>query len=111
MKKSLVLLVALCAGAYAEGVPSSFASENRSENVAFLGSNRRTKVETQTTTVTTTKPVPEKTVTCDANSIAKIGGVYSYLWLTPEDGSTFRGSLGGLQASYEFRPKNCIYEG
>ncbi len=39
----------------------------------------------------------------------QIGGDYTYVRIKPEDSSSFEGSLGGLQASYEYRPNNSFY--
>ena len=44
------------------------------------------------------------------NSIVQIGGSYSYVFLEVKGDATFHGSLGGMQASYEFKPKNFLYE-
>lgn len=42
---------------------------------------------------------------------AQIGGSYTYSWITPDGSSTTSGSLGGVQAIYEYRPLDFIYAG
>lgn len=57
------------------------------------------------------EPDTEEPLPCAiTNSSLRIGGSYSYVWLTPEGDSAFQGSLGGAQGIYEYRPKNRIYE-
>ena len=54
-----------------------------------------------------TEPEPE----CfpSEKHLLEIGGNYSYLRLTPTGLSAFRGNLGGVQFSYEYRPTNSFY--
>lgn len=39
----------------------------------------------------------------------QVGGNYSYCWIKPQGNSTMRGSLGGAQGIYEYRPLNFVY--
>jgi hypothetical protein len=61
------------------------------------------------------KPVTKTAPLCCPSglrdSYAYIGGKYTRVHFTPEGHSSFNGNLGGMQGSYEYRPKNCIYEG
>lgn len=45
------------------------------------------------------------------NSRVQIGANYTYVNMRPQGVSSFSGSLGGLQASYEYKPSNQIYGG
>lgn len=57
---------------------------------------------------------PEKKVEpalCRYDHRAQIGGNYTYAWITPEGNSTTTGSLGGVQALYEYRPLWSVYLG
>lgn len=44
------------------------------------------------------------------NNLIRMGGSYSYIWLTPKGEATFTGHLWGAQGIYEYRPQNAIYE-
>lgn len=48
---------------------------------------------------------------CYCDSRLQVGANYTYLNLTPGGEGSFNGSLGGLQALYEYRPLNSIYAG
>lgn len=39
-----------------------------------------------------------------------LGGNYTYVHFKPKESSSFNGSLGGIQASYEYKKENSIYE-
>ncbi len=52
-----------------------------------------------------------KEMRCELIHRFQIGGNYTYAWVTPEGNSTTTGSLGGVQALYEYRPLNSIYAG
>ncbi len=63
-----------------------------------------------------TKPsrgsAPVQTVAIvEMDSRLQIGGNYTYVTLQPHDHRTFHGSLGGMQATYEYRPTNNFYGG
>lgn len=45
----------------------------------------------------------------DLNSQFQVGANYTYLTLKPKGQSSFHGSLGGMQATYEYRPMNRFY--
>ena len=47
----------------------------------------------------------------ELNSRLQVGGNYTYLTLQPHGHQSFEGSLGGAQASYEYRPSNRFYGG
>ena len=43
------------------------------------------------------------------NQRVQLGGNYTYAWITPHGVETTRGSLGGAQLLYEYRPQNDLY--
>lgn len=49
--------------------------------------------------------VPE----CPYEHRVQVGGSYTYAWVTPTDNPTTKGSLGGAQGIYEYRPENWLY--
>ena len=51
-------------------------------------------------------PQPNRVV---RNSQLQIGGNYTYVTLQPNGHNTFTGNLGGMQAIYEYMPKNFFY--
>jgi len=54
---------------------------------------------------------PEKKPVCWQDSRFEIGANYTYVNLNPQGHRTFKGSLGGIQALYEYRPLNFLYGG
>lgn len=48
---------------------------------------------------------------CELDHRFQIGANYTYAWVTPEQNLTTDGSLGGLQALYEYCPSRSIYLG
>ncbi len=55
---------------------------------------------------------PSETSLCEIkNSSLRLGGSYTYVWITPQNLPTFQGNLGGMQGIYEYRPNNSLYEG
>lgn len=46
---------------------------------------------------------------CVDNHRIQIGGNYTYAWVTPTAEPTTKGSLGGAQGIYEYRPENSVY--
>lgn len=58
-------------------------------------------------------PVVEPPVgKCDCRySSIRMGGSYSYAWITPKGFPTFQGNLGGAQGIYEYKRPQGVYEG
>ncbi|MBM3191594.1 MAG: hypothetical protein FJZ63_02925 [Chlamydiae bacterium] len=55
---------------------------------------------------------PPTVVTCaEQHSRLQWGGNYTYVVLRPDGLPSFRGNLGGAQASYEYRPLDSFYGG
>jgi len=113
MKKLLLLLVLTCSIASAE----EFSSAMEEGNYGLISMGRVSKDKSSTMSTEMSTPIQEETKkvepveVVDSNSSLRIGGSYSYLWMTPKANPTFSGSLGGAQGIYEYRPKNCIYQG
>lgn len=61
--------------------------------------------------VETVPPPEKKVVVCDYLHRFQIGGNYTYAWITPKGNPTTRGSLGGAQGIYEYRPYGGVYAG
>jgi hypothetical protein len=62
-------------------------------------------------TETGTPPPEKKAMPCDFPHRIQIGGNYTYAWITPKGNNTTRGSLGGAQGIYEYRPYGGVYAG
>ncbi|HSX38237.1 MAG TPA: hypothetical protein VLE95_05340 [Chlamydiales bacterium] len=41
----------------------------------------------------------------------QVGGNYTYAWISPSGSPTVKGSLGGADALFEYRPLNSVYAG
>ncbi|MBX7066254.1 MAG: hypothetical protein K1X28_03380 [Parachlamydiales bacterium] len=46
---------------------------------------------------------------CPNEHRVQVGGNYTYAWVTPAERLTTKGSLGGAQGIYEYRPENWLY--
>lgn len=54
-------------------------------------------------------PPPKPPSVCGFEQRFQIGGNYTYAWVKPDGNPSTSGSLGGLQAIYEYRPIRSIY--
>ncbi|MES2344743.1 MAG: hypothetical protein V4494_02235 [Chlamydiota bacterium] len=69
------------------------------------------KVDEQVALVQNPEPATSEDVVEELNSRFLFGVNYTYVTFKPHGHSSFNGSLGGLQTSYEYRPANCFYGG
>ncbi len=57
------------------------------------------------------KTPPKAACEVELNSRLEVGGNYTYVTFQPHGHQSFGGSLGGMQALYEYRPVNRFYGG
>ncbi len=70
------------------------------------------EVATRKIQCTTPTSAPKKSnSSIHRDHLLSVGGNYTYTWITPKGDHTVKGSLGGAQFLYEFRPPNSIYAG
>ena len=81
-----------------------FADESDAESDSMNDStqNNQTNLE---------QPLPPASPPKKRVSLIQIGGNYTYVYIKPEDSSTFTGNMGGIQAMYEYQPMNNFYAG